>query len=192
MRRIIAVLIISAIPVTAAYGDGIVNPDFDGTIGSPPAAPWVSNGPVQIWFSSNDPGSNSQVARLGLGAGNVASLSQDFACGAPTPDKVCNVTLWYVWTPGAADPNLDEVFEILDGNTVLFSRTIADGFIPFTPLGLGFGECGAQTLSFRISDPSDNNIESWAWVDYLTCSCDGPIATDQSTWGQIKALYQAP
>jgi hypothetical protein len=192
VRFPIAVFLILAVS-TAAHADGIVNGDFDGDFGSPPAAPWVITGNVQIWPDNTDPGSNSRVARLALG-NSPASLSQSFDCGDAGPNKVCTVGAWFRWAPNAGgdDPGHDESFEIRDGGVVVFSRTFAEPVLEWTPLVLAFGDCGSQTITFEINDPSDNTLESGAFVDLGTCSCDEPVPTGSGTWGRIKSLYRTP
>lgn len=190
MRLTITLMLALAVPATAAYADGIVNPDFDGAIGTAPAAPWISSGGVQIWPFNQDPGANSQVARLGLAAGNLATLAQTFDCGEASGGMACTVSLWIVWTPNTADPEGDESFEILDDGNVVYSLEFGDGFMPLTHVVLDFGACGSQSITFQVSDPTGDTLDSWAYVDGLSCSCAPPVSVETRTWSAIKTLYQ--
>lgn len=190
MRRILTLLLALAVPISVAHADGIVNGDFDGIASLPPAIPWVNSGDVQIWPDGTDPGGNSLVVRIGPSAGNTVSLSQSFDCGDLTQDGVCNVTFWLLWFPSASDPGQDEVFEVTDGGTVVFSRTSAQAEPVWAAHTVSFGDCGPQTITFQVTDPNGNNsIESTARVDLVTCYCEEPIPSQESTWGAIKSLF---
>lgn len=192
MKYLLALLLVLTIP-TAAYADAIENGDFDGPIGLAPANPWLTTGDVVVWPDNADPGANSQIVRIGPGVGGEATLSQTFDCGGSDPTTVCTVTFYILWFPSTADPGNDELFEIRDGGpagSLVYSLTSAETVPVWTPLSLNFGPCGPQTLWIGVIDPVVDGIESTASVDFVSCSCDGPVPARESTWGKVKSLYR--
>lgn len=161
----------------------IDNGDFDNLDG------WtVTPAGKVIIVNGVDPGSNDKYAKIGPGAGdanNTINLKKEFNCDfdMPQKDKWCVVTFHMQWHPQA---NEGAEFRIYNHGNIVYKLTDVQPVVDWAQEsfvlpgsnehGTWYG-CGLEQFTVQVK-AKNNNIASWALVDYFTCEC---IVRDSSS-----------